>query len=116
MGLIQLENMEFYAFQGHFKEERIVGNRFLVDADILTDSTKPAISDELKDTINYQVVYQLVKEQMQIKSHLLENICHRIIEAIHSRFPEAEKVTVKVSKMNPPLGGKVEKVSVTISG
>ena len=39
MGLIQIENMEFYAFHGHFKEERIVGNKFIVDLTIETDMT-----------------------------------------------------------------------------
>lgn len=108
--------MEFYAYHGHFKEERVVGNRFLVDVIIESDCSKAAVSDDLNDADNYQLIYQLVSEQMRIKSHLLENICNRILAAIHESFPGTGKVTVKVSKINPPLGGKVEKVSLTISG
>ncbi|MCX6258831.1 MAG: dihydroneopterin aldolase [Bacteroidia bacterium] len=115
MGLIQLENMEFYAYHGHYKEERIVGNHFLVDVNVESDCTPASVSDDLKDALNYQVIYMLVKEQMQIKSNLLEHLCGRIIHAITDRFPEAGKITVKVSKINPPLGGKVEKVSVMMS-
>jgi 7,8-dihydroneopterin aldolase/epimerase/oxygenase len=115
MGTIQLENMEFYAYHGHFKEERIVGNRFLVDVTVETDCIPASLSDELRDAVNYQVIYQLVDEQMKIKSHLLENICGRIINAIGEKFPGLPAITVKISKLNPPLGGKTEKVSVTMS-
>ncbi len=116
MGLIQIENMEFYAFHGHYREEQIVGNKFLVDLSIDSDMTVPASSDNLKDAINYQRVYKLVKEEMEKKSRLLENIAKRILDAIYANFDGVRKVTVKVSKMNPPMGGgRIEKVSVTLS-
>jgi dihydroneopterin aldolase len=116
MGLIQIENMEFYAFHGHFREEQIVGNKFLVDLTIETDLLVPAVSDNLKDAINYQVAYRLVKEEMEKKSKLLENIAGRIIDSIYAHFEGLKKVTVKVSKINPPMGGgRIEKVSVTLS-
>lgn len=115
MGLIQIENMEFYAYHGHYHEERIIGNRFLVNLDIETNMDEPAKSDQLHDAVNYQEAYNLVKKEMKVKSYLLENIAQRIIDAIYSNFKHIRKVSVKVSKMNPPMGGKIEKVSVTIS-
>lgn len=115
MGLIQIENMEFYSFHGHFKEERIVGNKFLVDLTIETDMTLPAASDNLKDAVNYQRVYEIVKLQMEMKSHLLEHIAGRILDAIYSEMVGIKKATVKVSKMNPPMGGKIRSVSIVLS-
>lgn len=115
MGLIQIENMEFYAYHGHFKEEQIVGNRFLVDLTIETDMQVPAKSDDLKDALNYQIAYNIVKEEMQIKSHLLEHIAGRILDSLYNSFDTIKIATVKVSKMNPPMGGKMEKVSVILS-
>ncbi|OFX88033.1 MAG: dihydroneopterin aldolase [Bacteroidetes bacterium GWF2_33_16] len=115
MGQIQIENMEFYAYHGCFKEERIVGNRFLVDLTIETDMTIPSKTDSITDALNYQKAYELVKMEMQKKSHLLEHIAGRILDALYSSFDTIKKATVKVSKMNPPMGGKMEKVSVTIS-
>jgi dihydroneopterin aldolase len=114
MGLIQIENMEFYSFHGHFKEERIVGNKFLVNLTIETDMKKPEESDNLKDAVNYQRVYEIVKQQMETKSYLLENIAGRILEAIYAEMVGIEKVTVKVSKLNPPMGGKIGSVSVVM--
>jgi dihydroneopterin aldolase len=116
MGLIQIENMEFYAFHGHYREEQIVGNKFLVDLSIDSDMALPAASDNLKDAINYQRAYKLVKEEMEKKSKLLENIAKRILDTIYNNFDGVREVTVKVSKMNPPMGGgRIEKVSVTLT-
>lgn len=115
MGLIQIENMEFYSFHGHFKEERIVGNRFLVDLTIETDMAIPAQSDNLKDAVNYQRIYEIVKHQMEMKSHLLEHIAGRILDAIYVEMNGIKKLTVRVSKMNPPMGGKIGSVSIVLS-
>ena len=115
MGLIQIENMEFYSFHGHFKEERIVGNKFLVDLTIETDMKIPSETDNLKDAVNYQRVYELIKQQMEHKSHLLEHIAGRILDAIYSEMKGIKKATVKVSKMNPPMGGKIGSVSIVLS-
>jgi 7,8-dihydroneopterin aldolase/epimerase/oxygenase len=114
MGLIQIENMEFYAFHGHFKEEQIVGNKFLVDLTIETDMSVPSKSDNLKDAVNYQKAYQIVKDEMEKKSYLLENIAGRILDTLYSEMSGIKKVVVKVSKMNPPIGGKIGSVSVVM--
>lgn len=115
MGLLCIENMEFYSFHGHFREERIVGNKFLVDLTIETDMKIPAESDNLEDAVNYQRVYEIIKQQMEMKSHLLEHIAGRILDAIYTELEGITKVTVKVSKMNPPMGGKIGSVSVVLS-
>jgi 7,8-dihydroneopterin aldolase/epimerase/oxygenase len=115
MGLIQIENMEFYSFHGHFKEERIVGNKFLVNLTIETDMKIPAESDNLKDAVNYQRIYEIVKQQMELKSHLLEHIAGRILDSIYAEMKGISSVTVKVSKMNPPMGGKIGSVSVVMT-
>lgn len=116
MGLIQIEGMEFYAYHGHFAEERLVGNDFVLDLTIQTNLAPAAASDCLEDAVNYQEIYNLIKEEMKVKSSLLENIADRIIEAIYIEFADqVEYVKVKVSKMNPPLNGKIRNVSITMS-
>lgn len=115
MDQISIENMEFYAFHGHYHEEQIVGSKFLVNLCIEADLKTASESDALKDTINYQAVYKVVKEEMQKKSKLLESIAKRIIDSLYTNFEGIQKVTVKVSKINPPIGGgRIEKVSVTL--
>lgn len=113
MGIIELKGMEFYSFHGHFQEEQIVGNRFLVDLTIETDMTKAMESDDLEDAVDYQKAYNIIKREMKKKSHLLENIAGRIVKSLKSELSGIQSVTVKVSKMNPPLGGKTAASSVT---
>lgn len=115
MGLIQIENMEFYAYHGCYEEERVVGNRFIVDVQIETDLSRAAVTDSINDTLNYQMAYNTIKAEMSIKSHLLEHVAARILDKLYSTFSSIEKATVKVSKMNPPMGGEMERVSVTLS-
>jgi len=115
MAQISLEGMEFFAYHGCFSEEQIIGTRFMIDLWIEADTTEAEDTDRLSKTINYQEVYLLVKEQMMIKSKLLEHVGRRIITALHERFQEIRFVKIKVSKMNPPLGGKLGHVSVTLT-
>jgi 7,8-dihydroneopterin aldolase/epimerase/oxygenase len=115
MGIIRIEDMEFYAFHGHYREEQIVGSHFLVDVTMETDTDKAGSSDDLKDTINYQKAYLIVKREMETTSHLLENIATRIINALYGELKGVIKATVRVSKINPVMGGKIGRVSVEIT-
>ena len=114
MGYIQIEKMEFYAYHGHFEEEQLIGGHFLVDVKLKTDCIKSAHSDNLKDALDYQKVYQLIKIEMAKKSHLLENICKRILDKLFLEFNELETAEVKIRKLNPSMGGKMDNVNVTL--
>jgi len=114
MSTISIERMEFYAYHGCFKEEQIIGTRFLVDLFLETNTEQAEKSDELKDTVNYQEVYLLVKKEMEIKSKLLEHVGRRILDRLKDRYPEVTSASLKISKMNPPLGGKMNNVSLTL--
>ncbi len=114
MGRISLEGMEFYAYHGCFAEEQIIGNLFLVDVKIETDTSGAEESDDISKTINYQEIYLIVKTEMERKSKLLEHVASRIAKSLRIHFPAILKIRVKVSKMNPPLGGKLNNVSVEI--
>ena len=115
MGIIRIEQMEFYSYHGHYEEERIVGNRFLVDLSMEAACKKASLTDELEDALDYQRAYEVVKEEMKEKSYLLEHIAGRILDALFINFAELDKAEVKVSKINPPMGGKIQAVSVELT-
>ncbi|MCD4794991.1 MAG: dihydroneopterin aldolase [Bacteroidales bacterium] len=115
MGFIDIEGMEFYAYHGHYKEEQIIGNRFLINLKIETDCSKAAESDNIKDAVNYQTAYKIIKAEMKKKSNLLENIAGRILDSLYKNMKNVKLITIKVSKMNPPMGGKINNVSVTMT-
>lgn len=106
--------MHFYAHHGCFEQERIIGTHFCVDLSFEVDTSRAEVSDSIDDTVNYLDVYRVVKEQMEIPSNLLEHVARRVGEAVKGRFPSVISVNVKVSKMNPPLGGQMESVSVAV--
>jgi len=114
MGTISIEGMEFFAYHGHFKEEQIIGTRFTVDLFMDTDTREAEETDNLAKTVNYQAVYGLVAQEMAIKSYLLENVARRVLKCITREYPQITASRIKISKMNPPVGGKVEKVSVEL--
>lgn len=115
MSIIAIEGMEFYAYHGCFEEEKIIGTGFMVDLYFRTDTSEAEQTDELRKTVNYMKVYQVVKKEMDVSSNLLEHISRRILLAVQKEFPQVEWAKVKIQKLNPPLGGKIRSVSVTLN-
>lgn len=114
MGVITINRMSFYAHHGCFEQERVIGTHFEVDLTLTVDTTKAELTDNLDDTVNYLEVYQTVGRVMEQPSHLLEHVAHRIGEEVLCNFPGVQCVGVKLSKLNPPLGGQIESVSVSL--
>jgi dihydroneopterin aldolase len=115
MGLIQIENMEFYAFHGHYSEEQIVGNKFLIDLTLETDLEPAARTDRLEDALDYQIAFRVVKEEMEKKSNMLEHIASRILDAVYRELNGVKSATVRIRKMNPPMGGHIGSVGVVMT-
>ena len=114
MGKIFVEGIKIYAYHGCFKEETAIGTNFQVDVELDTDFTKPSLSDNIEDAVNYQAVFTVINEQMAIPSHLLEHVSKRIMDALFEEIDAVEKIKLKVSKLNVPLGGHIENVAVQI--
>ena len=115
MSLIKLEGMEFFSYHGCFAEEQVIGNKFIIDLEVEADIAKAEKSDEISETVNYQTLYDLVAAEMKKKSSLLEHVAGRILDAVHRSSPYISNVSVKISKINPPLGGRMQQVSVILS-
>lgn len=114
MGQISLKGMEFYAYHGCHEEEEKTGNRFVVDLEFDAITQKAETTDDISKTIDYQKVYLVIKYEMEIRSKLLEHLSRRIMESLKINFPAMKNIRLNVAKMNPPLGGKVERVQFTL--
>lgn len=115
MGKIFVEGIRIYAYHGCFKEETAIGTDFLIDVELDVDLTAASKSDDLGDTVNYQTVFEVIKEQMDIPSKLLEHVGLRCITSLFRSFPLIQEVKLKISKLNPPLGGHIDSVSVLLT-
>ena len=115
-GIIELEGMEVHAFHGCFEKEKTEGNTFTVDFRGELDMSVAAGSDALEDTSDYGQVFRIVDREMAVHSDLLENVAGRIVKAIEAEMPEFSVFSVRVSKQNPPTGGKCAWSRITMSG
>ncbi|WP_299212907.1 dihydroneopterin aldolase [uncultured Aquimarina sp.] len=115
MGLITLKNIKIYAYHGCLVEEKKIGSDYRVDLKIKANLNTSANSDHLADTVDYVHLNHIVKEEMAIRSKLLEHAAERILTRILDELPLVDKATVDVSKINPPIGGNVQMVTITRS-
>ncbi len=115
MHKIIIEGIKVYAYHGCLKEEGKIGAQYVVDVTLEIDFTEASQTDNLSKTIDYVAVYEIVKTQMAIRSKLIEHVGRRIIIDLKKKFPTLEKLEVKVSKLNPPMNGNVERVSIVIT-
>lgn len=113
-GKVALEGLEFHAYHGVYPHERNSGNWFEVDISVETDFTEGAAKDDLAGTVNYEQLFKIVKEEMEQPSKLLETVAEKIVSDVLQKIPEAIEVDLKISKINPPIGGKCRKASITI--
>ena len=111
---IALDRMEFRALHGCYELERKVGNRFTVDLELTALLGEAAAEDDVEKTVNYLTVYQIVRERMGQTQRTIERVALTIIEALYAAFPHLRHVKCTVSKLAPPLGGKLDRVSVTL--
>lgn len=114
-GKISLEGLEFHAYHGVYAHERSSGNKFEVDISVEATLHSQVLQDDLSGTINYESLYELVKQEMAKPSKLLETVGYSIAEKVLSEFQDAQSVEIKISKFNPPIGGVCKKASVIVS-
>lgn len=112
MGSIKIKNIKVFAYHGCLDEEGKIGSDYRVDLKVKGDLSRSAKSDELKDTVDYVHLNRIVKEEMGIRSKLLETVAERILNRVLNELLIVQKVTVDVSKINPPIGGNVQMVTV----
>ncbi len=115
MGKIHLSNIRLYAYHGCLEEEALIGSDYRVDLLVSADLGHASVSDNLEDTVDYVHVQKIVKEEMHIRSKLLEHVAKRILDRIFREIHMVSSAEVSVSKINPPIGGDVEQVTVTLS-
>jgi dihydroneopterin aldolase len=115
MGIITLKNIRTFSYHGCLIEESKIGSDYSIDLEVKTNLTKSAKSDDLKDTVDYVHLNAIVVQEMAIRANLLEHVAKRIADRVLQELPTVAKITVGVSKINPPIGGDVEEVTVTIT-
>lgn len=115
MGVIHLKDIQLYAYHGCLVEEGKIGSDYRVDISVKADLSTSANTDELHDTVDYVQLNTIVKEEMSIRSKLLEHVAKRILDRIFTEIPMVTESTISVSKINPPIGGNVAEVAIEMT-
>jgi 7,8-dihydroneopterin aldolase/epimerase/oxygenase len=112
--IIEVNQIRLNANHGCLEEEALIGSKYTVDVYIETDFTASTQSDELIDTVDYVTINHIVKEEMAVRSKLLEQVAQRIVNSAKKACPTIQKIRVKISKLCPPINGDVQDVSIII--
>lgn len=115
MSKITLKDIRVFTNHGCLTEEEKIGSNYLVDLMVEADLRAAAQTDALEDTIDYVALNRIVKEEMATRAKLLETVGSKIIERILTDFPVVTYSEITISKLNPPIGGDVKAVSVTMT-
>jgi dihydroneopterin aldolase len=113
MGLITVEGIRVFAYHGHLPEEAVLGGHFIVNVWVEADTSEVEKTDDLNDTVDYVKIIDIVKEQMAIRSNMIEHPAKKIVDAILP-LHKVQKVTVEVEKVLPPVDAAFDKISVII--
>ncbi|MDZ7359729.1 MAG: dihydroneopterin aldolase [candidate division KSB1 bacterium] len=111
---IRLNKMVFRGYHGVWDEERQIGQRFEVDVEFVVDVNAAAKSDNIKDTIDFYKVYQVVENIVAQKSFkLVETLAETIAAALLQKF-SASELRLRVRKPNSPVPGISDGIEVEI--
>ena len=115
MNEVALNGLQFKAYHGFYDEEREKGNQFEVDISVKTDFINAGQDDDLDKAVNYEQLYGIIKEEMQVSASLLENVVVRIADRVLEEVKLVTQVKVSLAKMNPPIKGICREARVTIT-
>lgn len=107
MDTIGLEGMHFHAYHGYYKAEQKMGNPYILDVKVRLNQSVQA-SEDIHDTVNYEHIYKICKEEMETPRKLLETVNYHIGDRLKSQYPIIDSVYIKLRKVGVQLGGKID--------
>ena len=109
---LKIENFKLWARVGVLDEERELGQLFILDIFLWTDFEKCTINDDIKKTVDYSKLVQILKDQSKkIYCYTIEKYSNAILEIIDQEF-KISKIKIILTKCNPPITGFDGKVSI----
>ncbi|WP_185868309.1 dihydroneopterin aldolase [Blattabacterium cuenoti] len=111
--ILNLNDIKLFGFHGIMLEENLIGSHYSIDVEVELDADEASENDDLSKTVNYVDLYRIIKEEMNTKSKLIENLAKRIIKRFQT-FKKLKYTKIKICKKYPPIGGPVGQVCVVL--
>lgn len=109
---ISLEEMKFYSGHGIYPEEKIIGNDFMVNVSVSIEDKEPV--KHLSQTIDYVKIYDIISQEMNKATPMLEILAYSCISLIKEAFPQSKTIKIKISKLHPPMKGEIGKSTISL--
>ena len=114
MGIISVKGIKLFCYHGCMPEEEKIGGWYETDVEAEVEMNEAIRTDDLSKTVDYAEINQIVRNEMSIRSELVEHVAGRIAKTLLQQIPRINEVAVTVSKLHPPVEGEVERFSVSI--
>lgn len=113
MVTIELHNLRLQAYHGVYDGEKKTGSPYEMNVKVIYEEGTEEF-DNLKNTINYVEVFEIVKKWMSIPTPLLEKVAESIIRNIKQQFPFTREIIISIYKLEPPIENFQGKIGVTM--
>ncbi|HQV98708.1 MAG TPA: dihydroneopterin aldolase [Bacteroidia bacterium] len=114
MGIIKVGPIRMYGYHGCLPEEEKIGGYYDVNVELETDFSGAEKTDNLKQTVDYCDVYNIIIREMKIRSKLIEHVAARMADALKKEIKGIEQLSLELTKIAPPMNGDVAMVSVIV--
>lgn len=115
MDKIKLKRLKFYGYHGVLEEENRLGQKFTVNLELYADLSKASKTDSVEDTINYALVYELVKKIVETEQYnLIEKLAEEITARVFDAFEKVKEIIVEIEKPEAPVNGIYDSFSVQL--
>jgi len=111
---VMVSELKLFGYHGIYEEERLQGTFFQFDLNVSTDFSGAIDNDQLDDSLNYVKLIEIVKQENEKPSDMLESLGDRIAKTIFDAYPLAKGLRLKIQKLNPPIGEDLKSVGILI--
>ena len=113
MVVIELNQVRLRAFHGIYEGEKLTGSDYEINVRVVYDEGDSTF-DDLKNTINYVEILDIVKQRMRIPTGLLEKVADGIIRDIRHQYPFTTEISISIYKLDAPVENFQGKLGVTL--
>lgn len=115
MDSVIIEGLEVYCNHGVFPEENKLGQKFVVNAVLFTDTRKAGLGDELEKSIDYgEVCHFITKYMKENTCHLIEAAAEKLAKELLLKTSNLREVELEIKKPWAPIGLPLNSASVKI--
>lgn len=110
---VALKDVRCFALHGYYPEEQLSGTHFLVSVEVTF--VPSGDTEDLQRTVNYEVLNQIILEEMAHTRQLLESVVRSMMDKVLAAYPFVKTAVAGIKKLHPPMQGEIGHSFVQLS-